>query len=218
MHERVAMRYYPNVLGVTPEGRRPLLSEETMTAALEANAAPSVGEGQAANAPLILPAPAARALGILATSPLPFPQDAYHQLFPDIDWKAPVPTLIAAKAVTGDPSSLQVAKSTKDSFLPSPADNLPYIDAWVAALEPLREHVDMAVLLSLQHLARQEHSKAADVLLGIAPALSAGFGTISMRASFRPSVSRHSSTAFPRSSAGRSSLHMASALPAAGRR
>jgi tetratricopeptide (TPR) repeat protein len=174
-HERVAMRYYGNVLGGLPEGRRPLLSEETMTAALEAEVAPPAADSQAATSPLILPAPAARALGILATSPLPLPEDAYRQLFPDIDWKAVVPTLVTAKAVTGDAEGLQVAKTTRDSFLPSPADSRPYIDAWVAALEPLREHVDMAVLLSVQYLARQEHGKAVEVLLELAPGLERGF-------------------------------------------
>jgi tetratricopeptide (TPR) repeat protein len=174
-HEPVAIGYYGSVLGGLPAGQRSFLSEGTMTAALGAKPARAIQDRQAATVPMILPALAARALGILATSPLPFREDTYRQLFPDMDWKTLVPTLITAKVVTCDASGLQVAKGTTESFLPSPADGRPYIDAWIAALEPIRHHVDIAVLLSLQYLAGQEYSKAVDVLLELGPGLERGF-------------------------------------------
>jgi hypothetical protein len=60
-----------------------------------------------------------------------------------------VTTLTAAKSVSAEASGFRVPDRTREKFLPSPADSRPYVDAWVAALEPLREHVDMAVFLSL---------------------------------------------------------------------
>ena len=174
-HEKVAMCYYGERLGTGTGTRPPFLSEKTTATALGAGATVTGDEADAAISPLVLPAPAARALGILATSPLPFPEQAYRQLFPDIDWKTEVPKLTAAKAVKVDESGMHVPKRTKDSFLPSPAASKPYQDAWVTALEPLRDHVDMAVLLSLQYVARNEYCKAVDVLVELAPGLERGF-------------------------------------------
>jgi tetratricopeptide (TPR) repeat protein len=174
-HERVATRYYGNVLGALPEGRQPLLGEETMAAAFAAGTAKPAKGAPGPTAPLILSAPATRALGMLATNPLPLPEEAYRRLFPDIDWKALIPTLVAAQAVESDPAGLRVPDSIKERFLPSPDDCRPYVDAWITALEPLRGHVDMAVFLSLQYLARQEHGLAVDVLVDIAADLERGW-------------------------------------------
>jgi tetratricopeptide (TPR) repeat protein len=174
-HDQVAMCYYGGSLGTGEGTRHPFFSENTTAMALSAGDTGAADDADAATSPLVLSAPAARALGILATSSLPFPEQAYRQLFPDIDWKTAVPTLTAAKAVAADELGLHVPKKTKDSFLPTPAASRPYEDAWVAALEPLREHVDMAVLLSLQYLAKNEHCKAVDVVVELAPGLERGF-------------------------------------------
>jgi tetratricopeptide (TPR) repeat protein len=173
-HKRLAMHYYGNVVRASAGSRQPLLSEETMAAAFGAEATSSVDDPQAATAPLVLPVLAARALGILATCPLPLPEDAYRRLFADIDWRAGLQTLTAAGAIIRDGSRLQVPDGTKQSFLPTPADRLPYVDIWIAKLEPLREHVDMALLLSLQYLARQEQLKAVEVVVDLTEGLEPG--------------------------------------------
>ena len=173
-HERVAMQYYGNVAGIGTGGKPPLLSEATMAAAFGAMGTESEEDAQAATAPLVLPAFATRALGILATSPVTLPEEGYRSIFPEIDWKAALPALRAANAIAGDASGLHVPKPTKESFLPNATDSRPYLDVWVAALEPLRQHVDMALLLSLQYLARHEYVKAVDVAAELAVGLEPG--------------------------------------------
>lgn len=173
-HQQVAMQYYGSVAGVGTNTKPPLLPETARAAAFGAPKIAAETNRPAAAAPLVLSTQAARALGILATSPLPLPEEGYRSLFPDIDWKAALPTLTAAKAVCAGGSCLQVPKPTKESFLPTEADSRPYLDTWIAALEPLREHVDMALFLSMQYLARHEYGKAVDALVELAPGLEPG--------------------------------------------
>jgi hypothetical protein len=66
-HERVAMQYYGDVAGVGTNTKPPLLPETTMAAAFGAREIGAEPESPTAAPPLVLPAQAARALGILAT-------------------------------------------------------------------------------------------------------------------------------------------------------
>jgi hypothetical protein len=172
-HENVRAQYYGHASNVSG-GNEQLLSSRTAPVGMETEASSSAADNVAVTVPLVLPAPAARALGILATSSFPLSEDIYARLFPDIDWKPALSTLIAAKAITRNPLALQVATRTRESLFPSPADAGPYLDAWIAALEPVRNDVVMALLLSLKYVERHECGKAVDALVGPAYGLDPG--------------------------------------------
>ena len=88
-HPRVFRRYYGSLAGVETSATSPLFPEEAMAAAFHAEERVSDVEDTPPE-PLVLPAHAIHALGILATSPVPLPEKAYPFPLPAIRWKEEV--------------------------------------------------------------------------------------------------------------------------------
>jgi tetratricopeptide (TPR) repeat protein len=172
-HEPVARRYYSNFWPQSiADG--PLLLKTKVSAAFAAPPMPVDTHTPQEAAVHVLSAPAAQALGILATSPLPFPEDVYPMLFPRTDWEAVLPELTTAKAVTRADAVIGVSETMKSRFLPTDADKNEFLDTWIAALEPLAHHIDMAIFLALQYLARGNPLRAVDVVVVLARKLERG--------------------------------------------
>lgn len=173
-HVEIFRSYYGHYMQPPSSTHQPLFPEHTMNEVLGAGATHATGNNAAADI-RVLSAPATHALGLLATSPMPYPRDAYERLFPSISWKSIVPQLIEANAVVMDGSILRVAEKTKSLLFPSAADRTPFVDTWFGVLEPLRHHVDMALFLSLLYITNSEPEKAFDLVVDIAADLERGF-------------------------------------------
>lgn len=173
-HDEIFHRYYGNYMLPPSSTHQPLFPERTMNQVFGATKAPSEGAEITVRDIHILSAPAAHALGLLATSPLPYPSEACEKLFPQVNWKSIIPQLLKAKAVSIDGMILRVSERTKAKFLPTAADRQKFIDEWLTVLEPLRHHVDMALFLSIQYVASKEPLKAFDIVVEIADGLERG--------------------------------------------
>ena len=174
-HDEIFRRYYGNYMLPPSSTHQPLFPERTMTEVFRA--AKSAPDGADAPAPdiRVLSAPAAHALGLLATSPIPYPKQAYEKLFPHVGWKSIIPQLIDAKAVLLEGTILRVPEKTKSRFLPTETDRKTFSDAWLDVLEPLCHHVDMALVLSQQYITSGQPLKAFDIIVEIAEGLERGF-------------------------------------------
>ena len=174
-HDEIFRRYYGHYMLAPSSTNQPLFSERTMSEVFSA-AKPSGSDADASTADIrVLSAPATHALGLLATSPMPYPMEAFEKLFPHVSWKALVPQLVDAKVVTSDGTILRISEKTKSRFLPTAADRKTFTDIWLAVLEPLRHHVDMALFLGLHYLASEDPLKAFDIIVEMADRLERGF-------------------------------------------
>jgi tetratricopeptide (TPR) repeat protein len=174
-HDEILRRYYGTYMLPPSSTHQPLFPERTMNEVF--GAAKSSPDGADTPAPdiRVLSAPAAHALGLLATSPMPYPREGYEKLFPHVDWKSLIPQLVEAKAVSIEGTLLCVSEKTRSRFLPAPADRKTFSDAWLIVLEPLRHHVDMALFLSLQYIRSEQALKAFDIVVEMAEGLERGF-------------------------------------------
>ena len=173
-HDTVAKRYYGNFWpsGATPG---PLLSETTVGVVFTAPPMASTHPAPPDVNMRVLSARANRALGILATCPMPYPDEVYSRLFPDTDWTSVLSELIEAKVITRTDTVIGVADSVRTSFLPTEAVRNEFLDTWITVLEPLAHHVDIAIFLALQYLARGRAARAVEVVVDVAAVLDSGF-------------------------------------------
>lgn len=173
-HDTVSKHYYRNFW---PSGaaQGPMLSETTVSAVFAAPPMKLTSQTSPEVDVRVLSAPAHRALGILATCPMPYPEDVYTRIFPETDWKKLLPELVDAKAVTLADTVIGVEDAVKTRFLPTDTARGEFFDMWIAALEPLSHHVDMAIFLAMQHLAKGNHARAVEVVVDVAAALEPGF-------------------------------------------
>jgi tetratricopeptide (TPR) repeat protein len=174
-HDEIFHRYYGHYMLPPSSTHQPLFPERTMSEII-GRAKTSIGRVDTSAADIrVLSAPASHALGLLVTSPMPLPREAYKKLFPHVRWESLIPQLIRAKAVSMEGMLLSVSEKTKNRFLPTTADRKTFLDAWMMVLEPLRHHVDMALFLSLQYIAAEEPFKAFDIVVEMAKGLERGF-------------------------------------------
>lgn len=125
--------------------------------------------------PVIFPPHTYHAIGIIATSPIPMLVQWLTQFFPNVSWPDEIKTLVNAGIVIQSKESLHVPDKLTQSFLAHEGDRHRYIREWVDVLQPLRAHVDTAMLLSIQQLRLGDKRAAVVTLVDTAYNLEAGY-------------------------------------------
>jgi tetratricopeptide (TPR) repeat protein len=121
----------------------------------------------------VLPGSTRHALGIIATSVFSLEMMRFENIFPEIQWQREVKSLRRKGLLTKQRRTLGVTKNVKNALLTDPMDVEQFNQAWVKALEPLRKHIDAALMLSLHymHLNRFDEAvnSSADIVEGMEP-------------------------------------------------
>ena len=104
----------------------------------------------------VLPTHRTRILGIIGVSPISFSAADLKRLLPEIDWGTHLRYFRRRNLIELKDGKYHIPAETKRLFLRSSEDKLPYLQEWIAALEPLKRHPDTALFLGvLQVLAGQ---------------------------------------------------------------
>jgi tetratricopeptide (TPR) repeat protein len=124
--------------------------------------------------PVILPLRTQHALGLIATSPIPFIEQWFALFFPNTPWSEEIHSLVDAGIVTLSDNYLQVDDAVTQQFLPREEDRHRFLQDWIGVLQPLRAHSDTALLLSIQQIRTGTKQEAIDTLLDVAYNLEPG--------------------------------------------
>lgn len=90
-------------------------------------------------------------LGILMTSVLPLPLGNYKRVFPQLKWSAHCRRLSQAGLIKIVKDRIYLTKTAKACF-DDPSEITDFHTRWIAALLPVRWHVDTAVMLAMHYL------------------------------------------------------------------
>jgi len=93
----------------------------------------------------VLSASRTRLLGLLAASPVPFALAGLKGVFPDVDWADHVRYFKKRRLLVTKDGTYCVPSTITRSFIATNDDLLPYLNEWIAALEPLKSHPDIAL-------------------------------------------------------------------------
>lgn len=100
----------------------------------------------------VLPRDRSRILGIIGVSPIGFAAADFKAIFPDIDWDSQFRYLRKRNLLQSTDGKYRVASQVKRSLLSKDEDRLPYQQAWIDALEPLKGHPDTALILGVMQV------------------------------------------------------------------
>jgi tetratricopeptide (TPR) repeat protein len=109
-----------------------------------------------------------KVLGIIAVCPFPVRIEHFEKIFPQIEWRKEIRFFRRAGLLEREPRSLRVNKSVKRSLLSEPEEAKIFHQSWIQALEPLKKHTDIALILALQYIALKQFDEAVMVLANIA--------------------------------------------------
>jgi len=105
-----------------------------------------------------------RALSLVASSSLPVTSEALQELFPDIAWNEQLRKLTRLRFIATEHQRIvaapEVVKAIKDDKQQWSELN----EQWISVLEPLRQHVDLCLSLSLHYLSAQRIDDAIAIL------------------------------------------------------
>jgi len=124
--------------------------------------------------PVILNNEELGALRLILTAPCPLPPDGYRVLFPKHPWRSSLRRLKQHHAVEVKDGLLVAARSVKRDALPDERTAASYDKKWVRRLEELKEHSDVALVLSVMYLRNRRYEEAVGVLTDIAAGLEPG--------------------------------------------
>ncbi len=107
-------------------------------------------------------------LALLATAVLPPTEEYLSKLFPKIAWKREIAILKRYGCLTNDKDYIILRKSARMSILTDKDEARNIHEQWVRALEPIKEHVDTALWLSLHYIALKRYEEALCLVSDIA--------------------------------------------------
>jgi len=167
-HPHVARKYYP-FLAQAPASKscqplQPKSPTHPGRRSTHARGAP----------PLLVPTGSIRILGLIALAPAPLDIATLGQIFPAIDWRRETTRLRRANLLVEHDQRLRVPKRIQNTLFPDPSHKRPILDEWIATLQPLRDHVDTAIYLSVQYICIADIRQAASVLVDVAHGLEPG--------------------------------------------
>lgn len=158
------------LLGISPEQLREFISahragKQNSKDKHRARATPSVK---------VLSPERNHALGILAVSRIPFTSSALSDIFPDINWRTQLRYLRRHNLVELREGKYEVPASVARSLAKNDEDRLPFIEAWIEALGPLKWHPDTAFFLAMHQLSVGTLQESIETLVEAAVALLPG--------------------------------------------
>ena len=108
------------------------------------------------------------ALGIIVTSSVPFSLGFYKSFFPDIDWLRHSRTLLKLGLIRESKDHLKPSPTAVTTIRTDEAVRRFYSDKWLARLEELRDHTDIALYLSIRYMSDKRHDDAINLLADVA--------------------------------------------------
>lgn len=115
-----------------------------------------------------------RALRLISVCPVPLRPKDLTRIFPDIHWVNICRDLTQKGWIKKRRQGLQVPISVGKQLRKDAVETSKAREAWIAALEPLRDHCDMAIILGIMYVRRHEWDKAIYLLSDIADSLEPG--------------------------------------------
>ena len=124
----------------------------------------------------VVPPSHLQTLGILAVAGIPQALPDLKRLFPDEAWDKHLQYLYKRGLVKsrGTAGGIEVPTDIKRALLADRQDEMAFRQLWIDALEPLKSHVDTALLLSIQYLRVRRFVPAITTLTDLAPGLEPG--------------------------------------------
>ena len=107
-------------------------------------------------------------LGIIATSVFSSKYIKFSKIFTNIKWKQELNLLSRKGLVIKQKDSLNIPKKIKDAIFGDSEDVKEFNQAWIKVLEPFKDHIDVAIMLSLHYLHNNEFNQAVLVSTNIA--------------------------------------------------
>ncbi len=92
------------------------------------------------------------ALGIIATAVFPIKEVVLKEIFPDVKWRSKIRVLSRKGLIKKKKYSWEVPKVIERSLLSDVRDATEFNEAWIKGLEPLKNHTDIAIMLSLHYM------------------------------------------------------------------
>jgi len=132
------------------------------------------GRNRGAMSAQVVPPSQLRILGIIAVSPIPRRLADFKKLFPETTWESQVKSLQRKGLVQRKEGRLTVPGRVARSLRKDPDDERQFVQAWIDALEPIREHPDTALFLATQYVHMGRFGDAVDTLADVAEALGRG--------------------------------------------
>lgn len=102
-------------------------------------------------------------LGIIATSVFPLELINFHDLFPKIEWQKEIRFLRHKGLVIKQKRSLKIQRVAKNAILCDSKENEELNQTWIEALEPLKDHTDTAIMLSLHYMHLNKFDEAVTI-------------------------------------------------------
>ena len=106
-------------------------------------------------------------LGIIATSVFPLELINFNDLFPKIEWQKEIRFLIHKGLVIKQKRSLKIQRVAKNAILSDSKEVKELNHAWIEALEPLKDHTDTAIMLSLHYMHLNKFDEAVAISANI---------------------------------------------------
>jgi tetratricopeptide (TPR) repeat protein len=102
-------------------------------------------------------------LGIITTSIFFTKLIEFSRIFPDVKWQRELNWLSRKGLVIKKKHSLDIPKTVKNAVLRDPEDIKEFNQAWIKALKPFQDHIDVAIMLSLHYLHIDEFNQAVSI-------------------------------------------------------
>jgi len=123
----------------------------------------------------VLPPHQTRILGIISVSPIPFSLANFKAIFPGIDWDKHLRYFKRRNLIESKGGRYRVAARIKQSFIKKEKDKLPYLQEWIATLQPLKWHPDTALFLVAQQVSAGQLTESVCTLVDAAEAALPGY-------------------------------------------
>lgn len=118
------------------------------------------GQKKCRNKDSILSRSSRDVLGIIATCVFPTELVNFKKIFPNIKWHSEVNLLTRKGFLARQKRCLNVPEKVKNILVNNPKDAHESNMAWIEALEPLKHHTDIAVMLSMHYMHLRKFDKA----------------------------------------------------------
>jgi tetratricopeptide (TPR) repeat protein len=106
-----------------------------------------------------------KALGLLAVSDLPLPRTAFEDLFPELPWRKVFTEARRLGWVRVESGVVEVAPQLKRTLGTDEQEAKGFRKEWVKAIEPHRDHYDIALVAVLHYVALGQSDEALALLL-----------------------------------------------------
>jgi len=110
-------------------------------------------QAEARSAARLLAAPRRHALGLIATSGIPLHLATYEKIFPDVDWRRETRALKRMGLLKISNRRLDASATAQRIFRGDDAESGDLHHAWLKALTPYEQHIDIPILRGFHHLA-----------------------------------------------------------------